>query len=104
METERREDEGNERAHGILHVALARKTLSDPVAERTALCDAAADIRECATAHQHVVFRPKDEEGIGRVEPRFLLVALDASAEGTLSEFVARPDRFPGSEKGPALA
>src|SRR5215471_3341008 len=104
MKPQRREDERNERLDGVMHVALPRKTLADPVAERAALRHAAPYIGQRATAHQHVVGRAKDEERVGGILPRFFLIALDTPAKCPLGELIVRPYWLPGRKERATLA
>src|SRR5690348_2039938 len=77
MHAQRGEDERNQGAHRRMHVTLAREALADPVAERAALRHAAANIGERTTAEQRIVLLTKDEEGVGGIEARLFLIALE---------------------------
>ena len=100
----RAEDKGNQRLDRTGHVALAGELGADPVAQGAALGDAAPHIGQGAAAQQRIVALAQHEEDIGRVQPRLLLIALDAAAEGAARQLVIGPDRFPGREKFAALA
>src|SRR5580658_8006896 len=62
MEPQCLENEGHKRAHRVEHIALSGEALADPIAERAALRDAAANVRQCTAAKQRIVFGAKDEE------------------------------------------
>src|SRR5215831_16037319 len=86
VQPERGKDERYQRARGVEHVTLAREALADPVAERAALRDTAPHVGERAAPHQRIAVFPEDEERVGRILPRLLLVALDAPAICALAE------------------
>ena len=86
------------------HVALAREGRADPITQRAALRDPAPHIGKRAAAHQRVVALAEDEKHISRIQPRLLLIALDAAAEGAAGQFIVGPDRLPFGEEFAALA
>ena len=98
------EYERDQHPHGVAHMALAGEARSDPVAQGAALRHAAPDIGQGAAAHQGIVALAEHEKDIGGVEPRFLLIALDAAAEGAAREFILGPDGFPFGEEFAAFA
>src|SRR5271154_1848979 len=97
------ENKRHERANRVVHVALTGESLAHPIAESAGLRDAAAHIRQRAAPEECVVIRTEHEERISRIEARLALIALEATAVGTLGQFVGSPGRFPGGEKSAAF-
>ena len=104
MQPERAENERDERLGGVEHVALARERLARPVAQTAGLRHAAPNIGKRAAAEQRMVLRAEHEEGIGGIQTRLALVALEPAPERAAAELVRCPDGLPRREKGAALA
>ena len=85
------------------HVALAREGGADPIAQRGALGDAAADIRQSHGAEQRLARGPKDEERIGGIVFDITPVVLHPGAKGGSGEIIGRPQGLPRREKLPAM-
>src|SRR5437016_8574594 len=95
MQPQGLKDERQERANGVLHIALAREPFADPVAERAALRDPPPHIRERAAAKEGIVLAAKDEKSVGRIVARFMRIPLQPPAEGAFGELITCPLRFP---------
>src|SRR5690349_2631558 len=103
MQPQRLECIRNERAQRGAHVALARVTLADPVANAASLGDAATQIGEGNAPEQRVVLVAKNQKCVSLVGALILVVALEPAAKRRAAEIIRRPDRLPRRKKVAAL-
>jgi hypothetical protein len=96
------EHEGQHRAQGVGHQALAGIGLAHPIADRSGLGDAAANVAEIDAADQAAAIVEEDEQAIGLARPPFADLLAQPAAEVVTAQRVVWPGRFPRREKCPA--
>src|SRR5581483_1999668 len=86
------------------HVAPARVTLADPIAEAAGLGDAAAHVAEANAADQRIVLEAEHQETVALVGAPIGGVALEAAAKGAARQRIRRPARLPRRKEAPRFA
>ena len=99
MQSQRREGERDDRAHGRGHVAAAHERQAHPVADTGGLRDAAADVGEGQSADQRAIGVADDQKRVALIGPQVLGIASDATPERASRQIVRRPGRLPRLEK-----
>src|SRR5580692_4906399 len=99
VQSERFEYKWYQSADCVGHVTLSCESFTHPIAESAGLRHAAPDIRQRAAAEKSVIKRAKHKKSVGRIKPRFALVALQPAAKGALGQFVSGPGRLPWREE-----
>ena len=83
----------------LAHIALANMRPADPIAEGTALTDAAANVGQGDAAQQFVVIAAENEKAVAAILFPILVIARQAPAEGAFGQHVTRPCWLPRLQK-----